>query len=554
MEFGNYLRDRGFGEHGERLQPPYAALADARKHGVRAVFNFGVSGEWARPSRSGFPAGDEGERQWRDALADPALPGQFLADFIAFAGREKDGIATLENVAGWQMFNEVNVSHGDRPGQLPREDYLAMGEQTLSLVRRAYGALDWAGKSKAAPPPVIMPSLAGAHDPLFIEALIDHEVRDASVMNANGGLAVEAIALHPYGARVEPWLDPLTGDDLGDATKHNFIYHRLLRPTDDRLTWHALVSRDEAKSKALGLFLFADEGNPAEADFDSNSEQGIEQTMAQLAQNGFAGLRLHFTEWGNPTYRGSAAAGASSLWNTPFADPYKYDPVKPGGILTQGVAENLQAESVMQLLGLMESWDFVEAATVYEMFDQGRGEYEGEFGLARGLAADGKPDWKPAGLAYQAYVSGKEFHLVNISDPAGKFGVDLHIAAQGDAGSFASTGRNEAAHELVLLREGSDQFDAGAGDDVVFAGSGDDVLQGGDGADRLFGGAGKDALSGGKGADKIKGDAGDDVLSGGAGADHFVFSAWDTRGSGFAGHDIITDFNPVEDRLLLTGS
>ena len=73
-------------------------------------------------------------------------------------------------------------------------------------------------------------------------------------------------------------------------------------------------------------------------------------------------------------------------------------------------------------------------------------------------------------------------------------------------------------------------------------------------ADRLFGGPGNDALSGGAGADKLKGDAGDDLLSGGAGADHFVFAAYGEKGSGFAGHDIINDFDPAHDRLLLTGS
>ena len=360
--------------------------------------------------------------------------------------------------------------------------------------------------------------------------------------------------MHPYGKRVEPWVDPLTRASLGDATKGNFAFHKLLSPTDDRLTWHALVSRDEARSKSLGLFLFADEGNPAEANFDSNSEQGIEQTMAQLAENGMGGVRLHFTEWGNPTYRGDATAGASSLWNTILADPYKYEVVKPGGILPVAVAENLQAESVVQTLGLIESWDFVDTATVYEMFDQKAGEYEGEYGLARGLLPDGKPDWKPAGLAYQAYLKGSEYHLTKLADPTGKTGVDIHIAGAGAAGSFDAAKRNAAAHELVLLREGNDAFDGGDGDDVIFGGPGDDAIEGGDGYDRLYGGPGNDVLSGGAGDDKIKGDAGDDLLSGGAGADHFVFAAYGEAGSGFAGHDIITDFNPKQDRLLLTGS
>ena len=133
---------------------------EAKAHGLRPVFNFGVIGEWARPPRSDFPPGEAGDRQWQNALADPALPGQFLADFIAFAAREKDGFATLENVAGWQMFNEVNTAYGDQPGQMPRDDYLTMGEQTLALVHAAYAAVGWASKSKSPPPPVIMPSLA----------------------------------------------------------------------------------------------------------------------------------------------------------------------------------------------------------------------------------------------------------------------------------------------------------------------------------------------------------------------------------------------------------
>ncbi len=82
QDFRIYLQDRGLGVDGQNLRVPFAALAEAKANGVRPVFNFGVSGEWARPSRAGFPAGEAGDRQRENALADPAYPGQFLADFI----------------------------------------------------------------------------------------------------------------------------------------------------------------------------------------------------------------------------------------------------------------------------------------------------------------------------------------------------------------------------------------------------------------------------------------------------------------------------------------
>ena len=551
--FRDYLMRRGYGAAGENLRPPLDNLRTAERNGVKPVFNFGIIRDWAMRPRADFPQTPAGQRQWENALADPASPGEFLHDFIVYAARQPDGLKAIANVAGWQMFNEVGGVYGERPEQLPRDDYFRIGERTLALVHDAYAAVDWKKAAAAAPPPVIMPSLGGAHDPLFFDAMFDYAVTDKAAANVEGGLAMEAVALHPYGARVEPWLDPVTDEELGDATKSNGIYHRLLRPTDDRLTWQSLVTRDAAQSKALGLAFFADAANPAEAWFDRNSEQGIEQTMAQLAQNGYGAARFHFTEWGNPTYRGNAAGGAESLWDTAFADPYKYGVITAGSLLPQPVAENLQAESVLQMLGLLESWDAVDTATVYEMFDQKAGEYEGEFGLARGLTATGQPDWKPAGLAYAAYLSGSEFHRVDIVSGEGNRGVDFHIAAKGSEGPFDEAKRDPAANELVLLREGSDRFDAGAGDDIAFGGAGDDELAGGDGYDRLYGGPGNDTLSGGSGADKLKGDEGDDTLSGGKGADHFVFAAYGISGSGFAGHDTITDFNPREDRLLITG-
>ncbi len=551
--FRDYLRRRGYGSAGQNLRPPLDALREAQRLGIRPVFNFGIIRDRAMPPRTDFPADAAGERQWLHSLSDPALPGEFLHDFIIYSARQRDGFAAIENLAGWQMFNEVNGVYGERPELLPRATYFAIGEKTLALVHKAYESVDWKKKSRKPPPAVILPSLGGTHDPLFFDALIDYQVQDKSVALANGALAIEAIAIHPYGQRIEPWLDPVTEEGLGDDTRTNLSYHRVLRPTDDRLTWQALVARDATLSKALGLWLYSSEANPADAHFDRSSEQGTEQTMAQLAQGGYQNVRAHFTEWGQTTWGGTPGAGQETLWNTAFADPFKYGESNTGKTLPRATAENLQAESILQTVGLTESWDFVDTATAYEVFDQKLGEYEGEFGLARGLTADGQPDWKPAGLAYRAWMTGVEFHLTDIVGPDGNHGVDLHIAASGNSGSFSESRRDPSAHELVLLREGNDAFDAGAGDDVVFAGADDDTVSGGDGYDRLYGGAGNDVLSGGEGADKIKGDAGDDTLSGGAGADHFVFAAYAESGSGFAGHDTITDFDPAEDKFQITG-
>jgi Ca2+-binding RTX toxin-like protein len=53
-----------------------------------------------------------------------------------------------------------------------------------------------------------------------------------------------------------------------------------------------------------------------------------------------------------------------------------------------------------------------------------------------------------------------------------------------------------------------------------------------------------DKIDGGRGNDFIYGEGGNDILTGGAGADVFVLSVG-------GGHDVVTDFNPAEDILVL---
>lgn len=69
------------------------------------------------------------------------------------------------------------------------------------------------------------------------------------------------------------------------------------------------------------------------------------------------------------------------------------------------------------------------------------------------------------------------------------------------------------------LGVGSQTFDGGPGDDIVFGERGNDILRGGEGNDRLFGGIGDDQLLGGPGDDRLAGGFGADAIDGEEGSD-----------------------------------
>lgn len=71
-----------------------------------------------------------------------------------------------------------------------------------------------------------------------------------------------------------------------------------------------------------------------------------------------------------------------------------------------------------------------------------------------------------------------------------------------------------------FLGVGSQTFDGGEGDDIVFGQRGNDTLRGGEGNDQLFGGIGDDVLSGGPGNDRLVGGFGADAIDGEAGDDY----------------------------------
>jgi Ca2+-binding RTX toxin-like protein len=72
----------------------------------------------------------------------------------------------------------------------------------------------------------------------------------------------------------------------------------------------------------------------------------------------------------------------------------------------------------------------------------------------------------------------------------------------------------------LLLGVGSQTFEGGPGDDVVFGERGNDRLLGGGGNDQLFGGIGDDLLKGGPGNDRLVGGFGLDSIDGEEGDDY----------------------------------
>jgi Ca2+-binding RTX toxin-like protein len=101
-------------------------------------------------------------------------------------------------------------------------------------------------------------------------------------------------------------------------------------------------------------------------------------------------------------------------------------------------------------------------------------------------------------------------------------GVDSVEAGGGDdtivAGPIAAATSCPAGCRLGI---GSQTFEGGEGDDVVYGERGNDILHGGPGNDQLFGGIGDDLLQGGSGDDRLAGGFGFDSIDG-EGDDDYV--------------------------------
>jgi Ca2+-binding RTX toxin-like protein len=97
-------------------------------------------------------------------------------------------------------------------------------------------------------------------------------------------------------------------------------------------------------------------------------------------------------------------------------------------------------------------------------------------------------------------------------------------AVEGGAGNdtilAAPISASAPCPEGCFLGVGSQTFEGGPGDDVVFGQRGNDRLLGGEGNDQLFGGIGDDLLGGGPGDDRLAGGFGADAIDGEAGDDY----------------------------------
>lgn len=84
--------------------------------------------------------------------------------------------------------------------------------------------------------------------------------------------------------------------------------------------------------------------------------------------------------------------------------------------------------------------------------------------------------------------------------------------------------------------------------DIIAGDNRKNKLLGKNGNDSIEGFGGKDTIDGGIGDDQLAGDDGNDTLKGGPGLDQFFFRA----NPGTLNSDIISDFNPAEDRMFLS--
>jgi Ca2+-binding RTX toxin-like protein len=88
-------------------------------------------------------------------------------------------------------------------------------------------------------------------------------------------------------------------------------------------------------------------------------------------------------------------------------------------------------------------------------------------------------------------------------------------------------------NDVVFGERGNDTLRGGPGDDQLFGGIGDDLLQGGPGNDRLVGGFGADSIDGEEGDDYVRGDSTiDRIFDTGGGTDTLSYSTGITPGFG----------------------
>ncbi len=136
-------------------------------------------------------------------------------------------------------------------------------------------------------------------------------------------------------------------------------------------------------------------------------------------------------------------------------------------------------------------------------------------------------------------------------------------AVDGGAGNDTIIATVAGCPDGCHLGVGSQTFEGGEGNDIVFGERGNDTLLGGPGEDQLFGGIGDDLLRGGPGNDRLAGGFGADSIDGEGGNDYVrgdstIDRIYDTGGDagdilsystgvtpGFGGTVPVTGFPPA---------
>jgi len=99
-------------------------------------------------------------------------------------------------------------------------------------------------------------------------------------------------------------------------------------------------------------------------------------------------------------------------------------------------------------------------------------------------------------------------------------GVETVKGGAGDDTILAAPAAVAECPSGCFLGVGSQTFEGGPGNDIVFGQRGNDTLRGGEGNDQLFGGIGDDVLQGGPGNDLLAGGFGADLIDGESGDDY----------------------------------
>lgn len=120
---------------------------------------------------------------------------------------------------------------------------------------------------------------------------------------------------------------------------------------------------------------------------------------------------------------------------------------------------------------------------------------------------------------------------------------------QGEANDDTLYG--EAGNDTINGGAGNDSLVGGAGNDSLVSGIGNDTIQAGDGDDYIVTSSGNATIDGGNGNDTFESGEGQETMTGGAGNDNYWFL--NNTVSETAAPDLITDFRPGEDIILVVG-